>query len=312
MKDYESILKKYYREYLNREPDLEGFRYFLSLLKNGSIDEKALKNEFVNSPEYKINQLTLQYEKNLKIKIEKNDKIFYVDSSNNANFWAQLQVGIWEPETFKIFDIFLDKNHSYIDLGSWIGPTVLYGCQIAKFCYAIEPDPVAFRYLKNNVEINHTLCSQIRLSNQCITNFSGTVHLTPKDKKGGDSMSSIVFEKSSKSWKVQGITFQEFVLENSIKDCNFIKMDIEGGEFLVLPNMKEFLHREKPTIHLSLHTPLIKNPHDYLKNIYEIILEYDFVYDNKLKNLEKEFIFREENFNKFFDIVITNKNIHEK
>jgi FkbM family methyltransferase len=221
-------------------------------------------------------------------------------------------VGVWEPETFKIFDIFLDKNHSYIDLGAWIGPTVLYGCQNAKFCYAVEPDPIAFRYLQKNVELNPKLCSDVKLSNQCITDFSGITYLTPKSKDGGDSMSSTVFKKSSESWEVKGITFQEFVLENSIKDCNFIKMDIEGGEFLVLPTMQEFLEKEKPTIHLSLHTPLIKNPQVLLKKIYKIISKYDFVYDNELKVLEKEFIFRKENEKKFYDIVVTNKNISKE
>ena len=86
-----------------------------------------------------------------------------------------------------------------------------------------------------------------------------------------------------------------------------MKIDIEGGEFTVLSTMKEFLEKEKPTIHLSLHTPLIKNPHDSLKKIYEIISKYNFVYDNKLKTLEKEFILREENYDKFYDIVITDK-----
>ena len=76
MNDYETTLKKYYRDYLNREPDVEGFRYYLSLLENGDIDKKTLQNKFVNSPEYKIKQLTLQYEKISKIKIEKNDKTF--------------------------------------------------------------------------------------------------------------------------------------------------------------------------------------------------------------------------------------------
>jgi hypothetical protein len=76
MNDHKTILKKYYREYLNREPDLEGFRYYLSLLESGSIDEKTLQEKFINSPEYKIKQLTLQYEKISKIKIEKNDKTF--------------------------------------------------------------------------------------------------------------------------------------------------------------------------------------------------------------------------------------------
>ena len=307
MKDNETILKKYYRNYLNREPDSEGFTYYLSLLESGDIDEKTLQNKFVNSPEYKINQLTLQYKRTSKIKIEKNDKIFFVNSSNNANFWAQLQLGIWEPETFKIFDVFLDKNHSYVDLGSWIGPTVLYGCQNAKFCYAIEPDPVAFKNLKNNIELNHQLCHRIKLSDQCLTDFSGTTYLTPKNKEFGDSISSMMFKKSSSSKEVKGITFEEFVLENSIEDCNFIKMDIEGAEFTVLPTMKKFLEKEKPTIHLSLHPPLIENPHEALKKIDEIISKYDYIYNNNLINLEKEFVLKNDNNDKFFDVVITDK-----
>jgi FkbM family methyltransferase len=307
MKDYETILKKYYKKYLNREPDLNGFRYYLPLLKNGDIDEKTLQNRFIESPEYKINQLTIQYKQSPKVKIEINGKVFLVNSSNNTNFWAQLQLGVWEPETFKIFDIFLDKNHSYVDIGAWIGPTVLYGCQSAKFCYAVEPDPVAFKNLKNNVDLNHQLGSQIKLFTQCITNLSGTTYLTPKNKVGGDSLSSTIFEKSPTSWKVKGITFHQFILDNSIKDCNFVKIDIEGGEFMVLPTMQEFLEKEKPTIHLSLHPPLVEKPDDALKKIYEIISKYDYVYDNKLKNVDKEFILEDDNKDKFFDIVITDK-----
>jgi FkbM family methyltransferase len=301
------IVRKCYLQYLNREPDDAGLKHYVNLMKTNQIDEKALIDTFKDSPEYKINQLTLHYKQIPKIKIEKNDKIFFVDSSNNASFWAQLQVGVWEPETFKIFDIFLDKNHSYIDLGAWIGPTVLYGCQNAKFCYAVEPDPVAFKNLKNNIDLNDQLRYRIKLSDQCITNFSGATYLTPKNKEPGDSMSSIVFEKSSTSCKVEGITFHQFILDNSIKDCNFIKIDIEGGEFTVLPTMQEFLEKEKPTIHLSLHPPLMKNPHGSLKKIYKIISKYNYVYDNKLKNLEKEFILETNNNDKFFDIVVTDK-----
>ena len=301
------IVRKCYLKYLNREPDSAGLEHYVYLMKTKQIDEKILQNMFVNSPEYKINQLTFSYKQIPKIKIEKNGKTFFVNSSNNASFWASMQVGVWEPETFKIFDIFLDKNHSYIDLGAWIGPTVLYGCQNAKFCYAIEPDPVAFEYLKNNINLNDHLRSCIKLSDECITDFSGTTFLTPVSKEGGDSLSSIVFKKSPTSWKVKGITFHQFILDNSVRDCNFIKIDIEGGEFTVLPTMQEFLEKEKPTIYLSLHPPLIKNPYDSLKKIYKIISKYNFVYDNKLKALEKEFILRADNNDKFFDVIVTDK-----
>jgi hypothetical protein len=125
----------------------------------------------------------------------------------------------------------------------------------------------------------------------------------------GDSMSSMIFEKSSISCKVEGISFDQFIIDNSIDDCNFIKMDIEGGEFTVLPTMQNFLHKEKPTIHLSLHPLWMKNPENELKKIYEIISEYNYIYDNKLKNIDKKFILDQNNHNKIFDIVISDKMI---
>ena len=309
MKNYEKILKIYYKKYLNRDPDPDGFKHYLSLLKNEKINENELQKIFLESLEYKIQLLTKQYDEVSKIQIKKNTRTFFVDSSNNSNFWAQLQLGVWEPETFKIFDIFLDKNYSYIDLGAWIGPTVLYGCQNAKFCYAIEPDPVAFKNLKNNIDLNSHLCARIKLSKQCITNFSGITYLNPKNKTMGDSMSSMIFEKSSISCKVEGISFDQFIIDNSIDDCNFIKMDIEGGEFTVLPTMQNFLHKEKPTIHLSLHPLWMKNPENELKKIYEIISKYNYIYDNKLKNIDKKFILDQNNHNKIFDIVVSDKMI---
>lgn len=50
-----------------------------------------------------------------------------------------------------------------------------------------------------------------------------------------------------------GVTFAEFVFQNRIDDCNFIKIDIEGGEYCVVPTMLEHLKRYRPTLHLSLH-----------------------------------------------------------
>ena len=308
MKNYHELLKQYYKKYLHREPDDAGFRYYLTLLENGSLDENALRNKFLNSDEYKIKELELQYEKESKIKIQKNDKVFFVNS-NNTNFWAQVQTGVWEPNTFKIFDEFLDSQHSYIDIGSWIGSTILYGCQKAKFSYGIEPDPVAFKNLKNNIELNSNLYSKIDVSNNCISNKNGTICLTPKNDEGGDSMSSTVFKKSSKSWEIPSITLEQFILDNSITDCNFIKIDIEGSEFNVLPSASKFLYDKLPTLHLSLHSPLMENPKKEMEKILQVINEYDYVYDDQLNYIEKESILNENNLKTFFDIVVSQKKI---
>ena len=313
MDNYKILLTEYYRKYLNREPDTEGFSHYLSLLEKGELNEEKLKNEFINSSEYKIVQLTLEYNQQSKIKIQKNDKIFFVNSSQLNHFWAQLQLNLWESNTFKIFDTFLDSNHSYIDLGAWIGPTVLYGCQKAKFCYAIEPDPVAFKQLKNNVNLNPNLISRISFSNSCVTDSSGITYLTTKGEFG-DSCSSATFKKSSKSIRVSSTTLQQFFLDNSIADCNFIKIDIEGGEFSVLPNMSKLLEEEKPTLHISLHPGLMENPKESMRQIYDIICKYDFLYDNKLQEMKQDYILDVNDFgvHNWFDIVVTMKQLEQK
>ena len=311
MKNYKTILTEYYKKYLNREPDQEGFSHYLSLLERGELNEEKLKNEFINSPEYKIVQLTLEYNQQHKIKIQKNDKVFFVNSSPQNHFWAQLQINLWEQNTFKIFDTFLDSNHSYIDLGAWIGPTVLYGSQKAKFCYAIEPDPVAFKQLKNNVKLNPSLISRINFSNSCIMNSSGITYITTKGEFG-DSCSSTTFKKSSSSLEVPSTTLEQFFHDNSIDDCNFIKIDIEGGEFEVLPAASKFLEEKKPTLHISLHPGMMENPKESMRKIYDVISMYDVLYNNELQEIKQNYILDVDDFStpNWFDIVATMKRIN--
>lgn len=45
---------------------------------------------------------------------------------------------------------YCNKENTYIDIGAWIGPTVLYGACVSKHVYAIEPDPAAVSQLKKN------------------------------------------------------------------------------------------------------------------------------------------------------------------
>ena len=52
--NYEEIVRKCYRDLLNREPDQDGFNHYVGLLKKDEIDNTQLINIFKNSPEYKL------------------------------------------------------------------------------------------------------------------------------------------------------------------------------------------------------------------------------------------------------------------
>ena len=53
--NYEAeVVRKCYRDLLNREPDEEGFNHFVGLLKKNELDEKQLIDILKNSTEYKL------------------------------------------------------------------------------------------------------------------------------------------------------------------------------------------------------------------------------------------------------------------
>lgn len=185
---------------------------------------------------------------------------FWVVAASHRDFWETVSNGSWEPETYQIFEKFLDKKHSYIDMGTWIGPTLLYGAQLSRIAIGIEPDPIAYDELARNVALNAEACGNVKVFNCCIARTSGSVPFGSRGA-GGDSMSSLLFADGATRWTVEGLTFEDFIRRCGVEDCTFIKIDIEGGEYAILPTMANYLRRFKPTLYLSLH-PFFLSPGD--------------------------------------------------
>lgn len=179
---------------------------------------------------------------------------------SNAGFWNQVSGGTWEPETFRALLRYLDKNHSYIDVGAWIGPTVMYGCQLSKFCYAIEPDPVAFGVLKANIALNHF--TNVSIHEVAIADIDGELEMASPNTSLGDSCTSFLF-RGEYAVKVPAMTLSHFFESNKIVDCNFLKIDTEGAEVLIIPSSRELLNALRPTIYLGLHAPSFAQKDSY-------------------------------------------------
>ena len=169
----------------------------------------------------------------------------------------------WEPQTFSVLRRFAASDASYIDIGAWIGPTALFAASLAKRVYAIEPDPVAHAELVSNVQLNPELAPRLVCSEVCITAsngftplYTGGMYYGPANELG-DSMSSIAGTGSVQpSTMVEGLTLGNFMAAHQIDDCNFIKMDVEGGEYELIPNhWREAFARGQPTLFASFHAP---------------------------------------------------------
>lgn len=204
--------------------------------------------------------------------IEKNG-VHYEVAAGYEWFWNQFANNSWEPNTFKVFDRFLEKDRNYLDIGAWIGPTVLYAASKAKNVYAFEPDQVAFSSLKRNIELNNienVVAYPVAVSNLWKKiNFGAC-------KEFGDSMSSEIW--SSESGNVPAISLFSIIHESN---PGLIKIDIEGGEKFIFEGalIQMALKAFRPTIYLSLHTPWFKDDlESYKKTVMEGLFEYPYFY----------------------------------
>lgn len=174
-------------------------------------------------------------------------------------FWETLRAGTWEPDTVAFLKETVRPGSCFIDIGAWMGPTTLIAAAHGAHCHSFEPDPIAFGQLKANVEANDPeLRSRIELHNLAVTQDGAPIRLFTRHRFGdsGSSMLDRVKDQGG-SVEVPSTTFDHFVAAHHIDRIDLIKMDIEGGEFLVLPTMKAALQRFKPVLYLAVHLPYI-------------------------------------------------------
>lgn len=232
-------------------------------------------------------------------------------------FWDEFEKTFWEQETYNIFQNFIDSQTIYIDIGAWIGSTIIYASQQSpKEIYAVEANPLSFELLRTNCGLNRSM-EKTKLSHLCITdkddqlaNFGGL-----GNAENTSSASSI----NGDCWQVPTKTLLSYLSDNNLSDCDnlFIKIDIEGAEELILKDLETLKNKKYITICLSLHPPFMKNKGEFCKKFLNFCYCFNTVLDSKLEPLSKENLEQmittdEKNtpwgtpFGNFFEIVLTN------
>lgn len=191
-----------------------------------------------------------------KLNITIHDVDFVVSPFRFDEIWKHIASGNWEPESFAVFKKFIKESDVVIDIGSWAGPLTIYAAHLASFVHSIDPDPVIFKQLLHNVNLNQQISNKVKCHNIAIWNNSSTKTLFSRNVFG-DSASSLVQRTRDGNGKtiVQTISFEEFLEKEKITKADFIKMDTEGAELFFLPSIKNELEKLNfPTLLISFHT----------------------------------------------------------
>lgn len=215
----------------------------------------------------------------MKNNIFKKNKFEFLINEEYSNGWYQRSFESWEPYTFDILESFSDKNKIYIDIGAWIGPTVLYGKNIYKEVFAFEPDRVALKRLFENLKDNHS--ENVTIIRKALSDSNSVAKISNPNNGFGNSQSSLLdIGKTKDSFQeIETISFKRFIdaYNIDISNIGLIKMDVEGYEKVLVPEILK--HAEGVPMYLSLHWNILS------KKDIEKILNLIF---SKYKNISFE------------------------
>ena len=175
---------------------------------------------------------------------------------DQPTFWARVESGRWEPGTLAILDERLRPGTILLDLGAWVGPISLYAAACGARVVAVEADPTALAQLRRNLAANPRLAGRVTVLGRAAAPEPGPVRLGAR-RKPGDSMSSTLLASASSSWSAEAVTPHELAGMVGRDGALVIKIDIEGGEYALLPSMGPLLERSRCAAIVAFHPEIL-------------------------------------------------------
>ena len=168
---------------------------------------------------------------------------------NAKNFdWQPISRGQWEPKTFNIISKLLTLRDCALEVGIENGQTLYTTAFYAGKLLAIEPNVEYIHFAENILAANPSLEKKVILLHGALSDTNKSSVFAKNERLFDD----INFNKDTAPTLIQCYLIED--LEQIIKtNITFINLDIEGGEYIVLPAMQNWLALRQPVLLLSLH-----------------------------------------------------------
>lgn len=226
-------------------------------------------------------------------------------------FWIQFNKGSWEPDLQTFFQRHIRKDKKVLDIGGWIGPSVLIACAFhPKKVEVVEANPDTFELLQSNIDKNE-LNQLVRTHPLCLSDSTGqTVRFGTMDKKVPHSAINGI---GGDGYKVQTVSFIDFLKTLQLAEFNIVKIDIEGGERFLMDGFRYLSDYTTLQIFLALHPPFWPDKEKVAQDLLDAFADFDLFTAQEepmtILELEKA-IFSEQKTHypdkrgQFFDIIL--------
>lgn len=179
-------------------------------------------------------------------------------ADDQPTFWDRVERGGWEPGLLAALGRLVGPGTTLLDLGAWVGPVSLLAAGLGARVVAVEADPAALAQLRRNLAANPDLAGRVTVVPRAVSAEPGPVRLGAR-RKPGDSMSSVLLAAAGTAWETPSVTPAELDALLGEAPALVVKIDIEGGEYRLLPALAPLLARRLPAVILSLHPAILRD-----------------------------------------------------
>ena len=158
----------------------------------------------------------------------------------------------------------LDLNSKIIfDIGAFVGYLSLFFASRGAFVVAYEPNPVNRRKLERNLELNKICPHCVR--DVALGAAAGVLELSYSNARAGEA--SLVLGGGPEKCCVRVTTLDDEIVQGQpVPD--FLKVDVEGAELLVLQGARNLIGQRHPQWFIELHG---STPEDKMQRAREVI-----------------------------------------
>lgn len=151
---------------------------------------------------------------------------------------------------------YIHKGDIVYDVGAHVGYYTAIASEIVGIkgkVFAFEPRPLNIAYLKRHIRINNL--SNVKLYKACVGEKAGQSKFETRTGTGTGHIS----EKGNLTVKM--VCLDEMYDQGKIPKPDFLKIDVEGGEIVVLQGVKKIIKNFHPIIMVATHD---ENTHEFV------------------------------------------------